>query len=199
MSQDCSLLPPGSQQQGGLVKRAVQGSWGKVPRERWLIPWGAILGKWLAAQQRKHLFTVMPVPGGGGCSQVGGLCLSLSCQRFILLILVARSLIAFCWPCRVSMISAIIKAREGDDCCSEEAISWDDTTQERGAEIFSSSSAQQMASFHTSRKEMLGWLHINFRNSFLSNESWTFYKKWSLSALSLSHILSCFFRILACR
>ena len=56
------------------------------------------------------------------------------------------------------MISAIVKAREGDDRCSEEAVSSDDTTRERGTEIFSSSWAQQMAFSCTSRKAMVGGL-----------------------------------------
>ena len=88
----------------------------------------------------------MPVPGSGGCGWVGGLCLSLSCWEFILVIVEARLSIAFCWPCRVFTISAIVKASEGDESCSEEAVSWDDTTRERGAEVFSSSSAQRMVS-----------------------------------------------------
>jgi len=112
-------------------------------------------------------------------------------------ILEVRSSIGFCWPCRVFIIFVIVKAREGANGCSEEVVSWDDTTWGRGTEMFSSSLAQWMVSSHALRKEMLGWVCTNFLNSFLSRESWTFSTKCSLGAWSSLLLLDCYFWILA--
>ena len=82
---------------------------------------------------------------------------------FNVLRLAARSSIAFCWPCRVLIISFMADSRE--EGLVEVLVSCDEATLGRGPQDFSSSSAQRIASSLVSRKKTSGCVLINFLSS----------------------------------
>ena len=129
----------------------------------------------------------------GGCT----FCPLLVDTVFNFLRLAARSSIAFCWRCRVLIISFMADSRE--EGLVEVLVSCDEATLGRGPQDFSSSSAQRIASSLVSGKETSGCGLINFLISFRRRGLLTFSAKWPRRAASWPlDLVTLFFSILAC-